>query len=459
MFCVRKEVDVDGNDIATSLVKMAFVHEQSCECTKSELDLFSVPPTQTSIENGTWVEYHPISTIADGTPIEFEIPGNGEDYLDLANTYLYVQAKIVQANGNNLDADTRVAPVNLFLHSLFSEVDISLNGTQITSSTNTYPYRAIIETLLSYGQDVKESQLTSALFYKDEAGKMDDTTIVAATRNPGFWARHRLTTESRKVDMMGRLHADIFFQERYLLNEVNMKIKMTRSKSNFCLMSENAGHKVQILNAVLYARKVRLLPSVYLAHAKALEGSNAKYPIHRVVCKAFTVPQNLQDVTHEKLFSGQLPSRLVVGLVRNTAFNGNHGQNPFNFQHFNLSEISVFLDGQQQHPIKPLKLNFADGQYINGYLSMFAGTGKINKDEGNFISRGEFASGYALYAFDLSPDLAEDDHFNLSREGSVRLTLKFAEALANTISVIAYAEYENVIEIDRNRNVIFNFTS
>ena len=29
---------------------MAFIHEGSCECTKSELDLFSVPPTQTSIE-------------------------------------------------------------------------------------------------------------------------------------------------------------------------------------------------------------------------------------------------------------------------------------------------------------------------------------------------------------------------------------------------------------------------
>ena len=38
-------------------------------------------------------------------------------------------------------------------------------------------------------------------------------------------------------------------------------------------------------------------------------------------------------------------------------------------------------------------------------------------------------------------------------------SLKFAEALENTISVIAYAEYENVIEIDRNRNAIFDFTS
>ena len=54
---------------------MAFVHEQSCECTKSELDLFSVPPTQTSIESGTWAEYHPLSSITDGAPIEFEVSG------------------------------------------------------------------------------------------------------------------------------------------------------------------------------------------------------------------------------------------------------------------------------------------------------------------------------------------------------------------------------------------------
>jgi len=31
---------------------MAFVSNQSCECLKFELDLFSVPPTQTSVENG-----------------------------------------------------------------------------------------------------------------------------------------------------------------------------------------------------------------------------------------------------------------------------------------------------------------------------------------------------------------------------------------------------------------------
>jgi len=63
-----------------------------------------------------------------------------------------------------------------------------------------------------------------------------------------------------------------------------------------------------------------------------------------------------------------------------------------------------------------------------------------------------------LYAFDLTPDLAEDDHFNLTNQGRVRLVLKFADALTDPVTVIAYAEFQKVIEIDRNRNVIYDFS-
>jgi len=146
---------------------MAFVHEQSCECTKSELDLFSVPPTQTSMEQGIWNEYHPLTTVADGSPIEFDVGASREDYIDFANTMFYVKAKITRADLTNLAVDSPIRPSNLFLHSLFSPVDVSLNGTLITASRNTYPYRYMMETLLSYGEDAKRTQLTSALFYKD----------------------------------------------------------------------------------------------------------------------------------------------------------------------------------------------------------------------------------------------------------------------------------------------------
>ena len=42
-------------------------------------------------------------------------------------------------------------------------------------------------------------------------------------------------------------------------------------------------------------------------------------------------------------------------------------------------------------------------------------------------------------------------------QGSVRLSLKFANARAATVSVVAYAEFENVIEVGRDRNVVFDF--
>ena len=89
--------------------------------------------------------------------------------------------------------------MNLFLHSLFSQVDVSLNERLISPSTNTYPYRAMIETLLNYDEDAKSSQLSMALFYKDTPGKMDAVNPVAdnADANLGLKARfflHRTAT-------------------------------------------------------------------------------------------------------------------------------------------------------------------------------------------------------------------------------------------------------------------------
>jgi hypothetical protein len=392
------------------------------------------------------VEYHPLTSVADGSPIEFDISGTGEDYIDFANTMLYVKVKITAQNGNDLAVDAAVGPTNLFLHSLFSQVDISLNGTLITSSTNTYPYRSMFETLLSYGEDAKTSQLTSSLFYKDQAGRMDSVDFAAGAVNAGLAKRREFSARSHVFDMMGRLHADIFFQERYMLNEVGVKIKLVRSKDAFCLMGADA-FKVKIVQACLFVRKVKLMPSVFLAHARTLERGTAKYPIRRVVCKSFTVPQNYLDVSHEKLFSGQIPTRIVIGLVTNQAFNGRFGSNPFNFQHFGLSEIALYLDGQQQHVVRPIQPNYELGQYIRAYDSLFAGTGKLYRDEGLFISRDDYGSGYALYVFDLTADLGEDDHFSLVRHGSVRLALKFSAALEATITVVAYAEFANVIEV------------
>ena len=48
-------------------------------------------------------------------------------------------------------------------------------------------------------------------------------------------------------------------------------------------------------------------------------------------------------------------------------------------------------------------------------------------------------------------------NFSLLRQGSVRLALKFAAVLSATVTVVAYAEFENVVKVFRDRNFIFDF--
>ena len=69
----------------------------------------------------------------------------------------------------------------------------------------------MFETLLSYGEDSKKSQLTSALFYKDTAGRRDTVNFGdPAAVNEGLAKRRTLARQSREFDMMGRLHATYY---------------------------------------------------------------------------------------------------------------------------------------------------------------------------------------------------------------------------------------------------------
>ena len=48
------------------------------------------------------------STLTDQGPYEFVVSGVGEDYIDLANTHLFVEAQITKADGSALDVDSDV---------------------------------------------------------------------------------------------------------------------------------------------------------------------------------------------------------------------------------------------------------------------------------------------------------------------------------------------------------------
>jgi len=89
---------------------------------------------------------------------------------------------------------------------------------------------------------------------------------------------------------------------------------------------------------------------------------------------------------------------------------------------------------------------------------MFSGIGEENRNEGNDISITDSAWGCGIYCFDLTAELSKNESFNLTRHGTVRIDMKFGTVLPYTVTVVAYAEFEN-IEINRNHNVVFDFNN
>ena len=151
----------------------SLAYDSILEGLPKELLLFNVPVTQTAVSGSYYVDCRPVSQISENGPIEFSVPGNA-DYIDIKKSLLYAKVRILHSDGTVLKAGEKVGPINNFLHSIVSQVDVSLNGKLFSSSDGaTYAFKTYIQNLLNYGQDAKSTQLQSCLFFKDDAAYMD----------------------------------------------------------------------------------------------------------------------------------------------------------------------------------------------------------------------------------------------------------------------------------------------
>ena len=177
------------------------------------------------------------------------------NYIDLANSFLYVRVSTTTADGSALAADCELAPECNFLHSLWSQCDIYLNGTLVTQSSNNYPYRAYIENLLSFSTEAKDLQLSSILWYKNTAGFFN----VRGAANLGYTRRKALAAQSMEIDMFGRMHLNLFSQNCYLLNDVEIRMRLICSKDVFCLhgKANQAISEVCLKEVSLFVRKIK----------------------------------------------------------------------------------------------------------------------------------------------------------------------------------------------------------
>ncbi|CAI5669486.1 unnamed protein product [Oreochromis niloticus] len=339
--------------------------------------------TQLSIEDKKYQECQPLSALNDNSPIEFFIPVDGEKYLDLNDAMLHLRVKITERDGTDIPPNAGVALINYPLNTIFSQCDVILGDRLISQSSATHPYRAMIETLLNFSEDTLKSQFSAGLFYKDTAGAMD-SIVINNGPNKGIQQRAVFTGESREVDLLGPLHADIFFCEWLLLNSVCL---LPDGDSRFAVCSEN--------------------------------------------------------------------NFGLSGMVHHDAFTRRRDLSPFNFRHNDVEYLALCQEGRQV-PAKAFQPQFDHGNSVREFYHMFSATGRHLKDLPLSIDRREFNEGYALFAFNLEP--SEDaDALSPVSNGNLRLEMRFRVPLPQTTTLIVYACYNSILEIDSKRQVLVDY--
>ena len=426
------------------------------ECNLSSLDDMTAGAlVQYKIIDGAYESISP--TTSNSSMIEFRVH-SAEHFIELDKTELEILFRVKKADGANLDANEKVSIINYPGATLFKDIEVVLNDKTITYAGSNYAERAIMETLLSFGKDAGTSWLQAGLYYKDTAGKMDTaepSPVDATTANEGLKKRAEFTANGQLVHTKAKLHLDIFNQPKPLINNVRMVLKLSRNTNNYVLMSSEAGaaYKVEIEQIYLNVRKVKVADDVIDNIAE----ESIPYPITRVVQKECTVPAGGKTFTENNLWDGDLPTKVAFGLVLNTAHVGSYKENPFNYQNFDVSSVCLRENGQVIDG-RPLSLDYDNEQYVDGYWSLQRALDQRFRDEGSQISRTDYKSGYALYAFDLSPSQCTDQFVDPTKKGKLTLELQFAKPIPKTLTLCVYLQFEASVIIDEYREVVTKFS-
>lgn len=425
------------------------------DCKTSSLCIFDKPGILTDIHRNYIVDYYPVSTLSSTAPIEFFIPGNGEDYIDVNDIKIYVKLKVTKADGSDINQTTDIVGLtNLPIATLFQDVLLMIGDNQIEGGDMSYPLRAYFRTLFQFEPDAQKTQMQAYGWYRDQAGKFDDQN------NSGFKKRQNLVGNSNVIEFLGPLYLDFFNQDRLLISQTDMRIKLMPSKPEYALMSFAAtatDFKINFEKVILYVERTELNPSVINGHAMGLKTDNARYFINHTELLNFTIPKDQMSYTKDRLFPDMAPKMIMVAMVENEAFNGTYKKNPFRFQHFNLNKLALYREGRSI-PGQPFQPDFTNSIYLRDYIHTMRAFDYYNSDQTNGLQPSEWANDFTVYAFDLTADKDVSTHClqgNLAR--NLRLELNFKKNLDATINVLIYAVTDSQVEITQLRDVITHY--
>ena len=364
-------------------------------------------------QNTRYDVIYPRNSIQNSKTILFEFPiPTGPSFYLLDKVLLSLKMQLVKRDDTKIDDGTQVAPINLPLTSVISNLSVELNDVPITPQSSNYNYKAYLDTLLNYDSIVKDNLLQVSGYFEDVHDQMDATS----DDNLGFALRRDLfSTEvdgvrvyhTEGIHFIGNLNLDFTSPCKPILNGVKIKITMTLADNDFILMTPSNDDIVYKLTSCnLICPIATLTDDMYSDVIKGLEKEKkAFYNYLRRELININIAAGTLNYTTDTLFSGgKLPAKMVLAFVKTEAYQGNRTLNPYNFFNNDLDtgimikKVNVTLNGS---PIDGFELPINDEKKKADYLRLHLMTGLTKVPYSNSISLDMFNGGYVYILYML----------------------------------------------------------
>ncbi|KAL3112276.1 hypothetical protein niasHT_013295 [Heterodera trifolii] len=420
------------------------VDASSAEVANAGLDFFAIPPTSCAVSNSSYrervvytysnrhnvVKIHPITS-----------------YVDLSKVFVCTEFKLKKVADDgvvvDVQANAAVGLIQMPGATFIRNLKVHINQREVYDSNQLYSYKVFLDTELSYPVAAKEAYFGVAGYFRDsDPTKVNDK-------------RKKAVEESKSFQTISKLSADIFNQDLYMISNVEIDIELALQSDDFMIHQEAANrdkYTLEVVDCRLIVKTVDLMDGLSLDIAKKLDMEPARYGIRKTLMKSLFITGGRYDFS-ANLFTEEVPRRVIIGLVPNQNYIGHNQKNPFYFNHHNVRDIELTASGRT-YPQFPYNLDYKNNRYARAYHDTQEHLGMACTTESNGISYSMFKTAYCLYVFQMTNSQEDSPGFELIKEGCTAVNIRFAEVVPNEgVTLIAYAESDGLILIDRNRSI------
>lgn len=260
-------------------------------------------------------------------------------------------------------------PTNSFMQTLFTQLNLILNGTNVSISDGHYAHKAFLENLLSFSNETKRTELLSELYYPDEANMHSDG------ESHSYRVRAKFMQKGI-IELFGNLHHEMSSSDKYLPSNVPICLQLYRNRPENSLLVTGtldtgvleSEYAINIQVAKLFVRRIKVHPSVLLAVEEKLKKTPALFPITRSEMKVYSMPtEHYQNFQLNSIYLGVLPRRIFVFFVDTKQIDALR-RSAYEFKHHNCSTIK--LTSEVFPTPKIITSDFENKHYAQAYQAL-----------------------------------------------------------------------------------------